>query len=416
MKTIVEKVKRGHPPKFSKLQEIIAKSSSKIQAKVSKSSSKTKPILKVSKSLQKNASKSSQNKSFRKSLYYYEDEGNIQNDDNDDNNNTSPLSKSSRSQNQKNITFEDNMDNSSTSHTAANILKMISEDNNEDNDNNDDRQHNDIYTLDDDTYSISGNDNEEFQLGICLLSLDLSLNLILKLFENANSSTAILSNEYNREVQSEKSKGKPREHEASQILAEFDGMNNILEICNWLVKHPSILQLANQIYTAFSSLIENIRTFNESSMPSSAISSKINNNRVRFMDGARIWNEEIKCLFLRARFPLATCIDEFVKKIFGLNQSVLGHVKNYKAIKKGIDILDIYIYIIIDIMFIGGTNQRELQKCGAVKKLVQLIREMFKIHWQGKNIDQVKNLDNLTKNMHVPSRSGLDIASQLNFN
>ncbi|CAG8819746.1 19113_t:CDS:2, partial [Dentiscutata erythropus] len=45
----------------------------------------------------------------------------------------------------------------------------------------------------------------------------------------------------------------------------------------------------------------------------SAISSNINNNR----DSAYIWDEEIKCLFLRARFSLATCIDEFVKKIFG---------------------------------------------------------------------------------------------------
>ncbi|CAG8796087.1 4255_t:CDS:2, partial [Gigaspora rosea] len=78
---------------------------------------------------------------------------------------------------------------------------------------------------------------------------------------------------------SKSSRSQNQKHEASQIPAEFDGMNNILEICNWLVKHPSILQLANQIYTAFSSLIENIRTFNESSMPSSAISSKINNNR-----------------------------------------------------------------------------------------------------------------------------------------
>ncbi|CAG8733782.1 15532_t:CDS:2, partial [Dentiscutata erythropus] len=136
----------------------------------------------------------------------------------------------------------------------------------------------------------------------------------------------ISSNEYDREVQS----GKLREHEASQIPAEFNEMNNILEICNWLVKHPSILQLANQMYMASSSLIENVRTFNES---------------------ARIWDEEIKCLFLRARFSSATCIDEFVKKIFGyplyskegteirtktkntlsdfwhrLNQSVLGHV------------------------------------------------------------------------------------------
>ncbi|RIB07731.1 hypothetical protein C2G38_2213543 [Gigaspora rosea] len=389
MKTIVEKVKHGRSPKSSKPQETVAKSSSKIQAKVSKSSSKTKPVLKVSKSLQKNASKSSQNKSFRKSSYYYEDEGedadedeykdvnelnpnqrNIQNDDNDDNNDALPLSKSSKSQNQKNVTFEDNMDNSSTSHTAANILEMISEDNNEDNDNNDDRQHNDIHTLDVDTYSISGNDNEEFQL--------------------ANSLTAISSNEYDREVQSdisEKSKGKLREHEASQIPAEFDGMNNILEICNWLSK-----------------------------------------------------------------ISPATCIDEFVKKIFGyppyskegteirtktkntlsdfqhrLNQSVLGHVKNYKAIqeRQGAASLtkeNINNYInekvTMDVLnrFIGGTNQRELQKCGAVKKLVQLIREMFKIHWQDKNIDQVKNLDNLTKNMHVLLRSGLDIASKLNFN
>ena len=81
----------------------------------------------------------------------------------------------------------------------------------------------------------------------------------------------------------EKSKGKQQEHEVTQIPAEFNGMNNILEICNWLVKHPSILQLANQMYMAFSSPIENVYTFNESSMPSSAILARMVNNRVRFM-------------------------------------------------------------------------------------------------------------------------------------
>ncbi|CAG8802699.1 6748_t:CDS:1, partial [Dentiscutata erythropus] len=40
------KVKRGCPPRSSKPQETVAKSSSKIQAKVSKSLSKTKPVLK----------------------------------------------------------------------------------------------------------------------------------------------------------------------------------------------------------------------------------------------------------------------------------------------------------------------------------------------------------------------------------
>ncbi|CAG8815367.1 26248_t:CDS:2, partial [Dentiscutata erythropus] len=175
-----------------------------------------------------------------------------------------------------------------------------------------------------------------------------------------------------------KSKGKLREYEASQISAKFNGINN--------------MQLA-----------KNIGTFNESSIPSSAISSKINNNRSKIF--------------------LATCINEFVKKIFGyppyskeeteiqtktknmlsdfwhkFNQLVLGHVKNYKEIQERCAALltkeNINDYInekvTIDILnrFIGGTNQRELQKCSAVKKLVQLIREMFKIHWQGKNIDQ----------------------------
>ncbi|CAG8781309.1 6472_t:CDS:1, partial [Gigaspora rosea] len=83
------------------------------------------------------------------------------------------------------------------------------------------------------------------------------------------------------------------------------------------------------------------------------------------------------------------------------------NINNYINEKVTMDVLN---------RFIGETNQRELQKYDAVKKLVQLIREMFKIHWQSKNIDQVKNLDNLTKNMHVPSRSSLDIASKLNFN
>ncbi|CAG8816488.1 5069_t:CDS:2, partial [Racocetra fulgida] len=89
-----------------------------------------------------------------------------------------------------------------------------------------------------------------------------------------NSVTAILSNEHNEEFQSG-----ILEYEVSQISGKFDGMNNILEICNWLVKHPSILQLANQMYTASLSSIENISTFNESSMPSSAISARIVNNR-----------------------------------------------------------------------------------------------------------------------------------------
>ncbi|CAG8495946.1 2361_t:CDS:2, partial [Cetraspora pellucida] len=39
--------------------------------------------------------------------------------------------------------------------------------------------------------------------------------------------------------------------------------------------------------------------------------------------------------------------------------------------------------------YIVETNQPELQRCDTVKKLVQLIHEMFKMHWQCKNVAQV---------------------------
>jgi hypothetical protein len=37
------------------------------------------------------------------------------------------------------------------------------------------------------------------------------------------------------------------------------------------------------------------------------------------------------------------------------------------------------------------------------------------IHWKGKNIERVKSLDDVTKNMPVPSRSGKNIASALDI-
>jgi hypothetical protein len=47
--------------------------------------------------------------------------------------------------------------------------------------------------------------------------------------------------------------------------------------------------------------------------------------------------------------------------------------------------------------------------------LVLLVREAFKIHWKGKNIERVKSLDDITKDMNVPSRNGKNIASTLNI-
>jgi hypothetical protein len=65
--------------------------------------------------------------------------------------------------------------------------------------------------------------------------------------------------------------------------------------------------------------------------------------------------------------------------------------------------------------YISATNQEELRKRGSLEKLILLVRETFKIHWRGKNIEQVKTLDSITKNICIPSRSGKNIASTLNI-
>jgi hypothetical protein len=65
--------------------------------------------------------------------------------------------------------------------------------------------------------------------------------------------------------------------------------------------------------------------------------------------------------------------------------------------------------------YISATNEVELRRYGSFEKLVLLVREAFKIHWKGKNIEHVKSLDNITKDMNVPSRSGKNIASTLNI-
>ena len=55
--------------------------------------------------------------------------------------------------------------------------------------------------------------------------------------------------------------------------------------------------------------------------------------------------------------------------------------------------------------YISATNQEELRKCESLEKLILLVRKIFKIHWRGKNIEQVKTLDSITKNICIPSRS-----------
>jgi hypothetical protein len=63
--------------------------------------------------------------------------------------------------------------------------------------------------------------------------------------------------------------------------------------------------------------------------------------------------------------------------------------------------------------YIASTNEAELRRNGAFTKLVQFVRECFRVHYKNKDIGRVKKLDVLTRDLVIPSRSGRNLASSL---
>ena len=55
----------------------------------------------------------------------------------------------------------------------------------------------------------------------------------------------------------------------------------------------------------------------------------------------------------------------------------------------------------------------ELRKKNSLEKLVEFSRESLKTHWNGKNLEAIKSLDCMTRNLLIPSRSGINIANNL---
>ena len=65
--------------------------------------------------------------------------------------------------------------------------------------------------------------------------------------------------------------------------------------------------------------------------------------------------------------------------------------------------------------YLPGTNKNKLKKCGTMEKLMLFVREAIKVHFITYNIEGIKELDNITVNCKMPSRSGKDIASKLHW-
>ncbi|PKB99885.1 hypothetical protein RhiirA5_366072, partial [Rhizophagus irregularis] len=151
--------------------------------------------------------------------------------------------------------------------------------------------------------------------------------------------------------------GKTEDHKNSEV---FQSKSN-LEIVAWLVNHLEILRLAlkmNKTDVAISS------------------SSKIIDDKIR------PWDESVKCLFLYARSPR-----DFRNKF---NQIILTFVEKFKEIRK-------------NRASTGSLSQKEL---------IDYVDEEFGfVKW--KNLSTIKELDNITKELMIPSRSGNKIVDSL---
>jgi len=63
--------------------------------------------------------------------------------------------------------------------------------------------------------------------------------------------------------------------------------------------------------------------------------------------------------------------------------------------------------------WLNATNMTELKAQNSLHTLQKFVRRTFFINYNSRDADVTKSLDNLTRNMAVPSRNGRNIASNL---
>ncbi|POG74086.1 hypothetical protein GLOIN_2v1771701 [Rhizophagus irregularis DAOM 181602=DAOM 197198] len=232
----------------------------------------------------------------------------------------------------------------------------------------------------------------------------------------------------------------------------LNGMKNILEVCQWLIERPDVLVMANQMYNAMNTSLD-LHLVNNMMIPTAPISkatAAISANEEKAL--ARLWHEEIKCLFLRCRAPPDDAIESLVKTIFNydlysnnaeevichskrtltdfrskLNKKIDAKVHEFREIrvKKGkttaparSEIEEFMTSEVVEQIlyrYLTGTDKTKLKKCGTLERLVLFVREEFKIHYTKYDVKAIKELDNITKNYKVPSRSGKNIAMKLSL-
>ncbi|CAB4398401.1 unnamed protein product [Rhizophagus irregularis] len=175
-----------------------------------------------------------------------------------------------------------------------------------------------------------------------------------------------------------------------------------------------------------------------------------NDNSKNTEDKIRLWNESVKCLFLRVRNPSSEALNNLVVKIFQFkiytseargyldktrksltdfrnrfNQNILNLVREYKEIRKSRgttgnlfqkEIKDYVDKNVVQKLLncqLAAVNILELTNNGGMDMLVEFIKEAVRVSWDGKNLPGIKELNTMTKNIIIPSRSGSDIVNTL---
>uniref|UniRef100_U9UT93 Uncharacterized protein n=2 Tax=Rhizophagus irregularis TaxID=588596 RepID=U9UT93_RHIID len=101
---------------------------------------------------------------------------------------------------------------------------------------------------------------------------------------------------------------------------------------------------------------------------------------------ARLWHEEIKAG--QRTTPTTTEIEEF------MSQEVVKQLL---------------------FRYLATTDKAKLKKCGIMERLVLFVVEAFKVHYVKYDVKTIKDLDRITMECKVPSRSGKNIASRLSL-
>ncbi|GET61375.1 protein split ends isoform X4 [Rhizophagus irregularis DAOM 181602=DAOM 197198] len=221
-----------------------------------------------------------------------------------------------------------------------------------------------------------------------------------------------------REQDKEQEENENDESESEEeIPVQFGAMTNQLQICNWLVLHPSVLHLANKMLDA------------STKQPSTNLPLTTSTSSSSDNDNYRVIDEEMKCLFLRTRNLPDHAFDKITQKIFGHDayQSVAKSInERYQSeYTESSDPTDEEVnnFISREVVlkrilsrYVSAIDFTKLSET-SLDKLIEFSRKCFKIVWvetESANIkEKVKELDVITEDLEIPSCSGRNIASSL---